>query len=60
MSLAISSVLMGVLLLSDGRVLQLRRARSEVQSTTPGRGTGDRGISVRETLKNPTLRGRTT
>lgn len=30
-SLAISSVLMGVLLLSDRRVLELRRARSEVQ-----------------------------
>ncbi|MEX0879505.1 MAG: septum formation initiator family protein [Thermoanaerobaculia bacterium] len=31
-SLAISSVLMGVLLLSDRRVLELRRARSEVQT----------------------------
>lgn len=30
-SLAISSVLMGVLLFSDRRVLELRRARSEVQ-----------------------------
>jgi cell division protein FtsB len=30
-SLAISTVLMGVLLLSDRRVLELRRARSEVQ-----------------------------
>ena len=30
-SLAISSVLMGVLLLSDRRVLELRRARTEVQ-----------------------------
>ena len=31
-SLAISSVLMGVLLLSDRRVLELRRARSEVRT----------------------------
>ena len=31
-SLAISSVLMGVLLLSDRRVLELRRARTEVQT----------------------------
>lgn len=31
-SLAISSVLMGVLLLSDRRVLELRRARSEVKT----------------------------
>jgi cell division protein FtsB len=31
-SLAISSVLMGFLLLSDRRVLELRRARAEVQS----------------------------
>jgi cell division protein FtsB len=31
-SLAISTVLMGVLLLSDRRVLELRRARSEVQA----------------------------
>ena len=31
-SLAISSVLMGVLLLSDRRVLELRRARTEVQA----------------------------
>jgi Septum formation initiator len=30
-SLAVSSVLMGVLLLSDRRVLELRRARTEVQ-----------------------------
>ncbi len=30
-SLAVSSVLMGVLLLSDRRVLELRRARNEVQ-----------------------------
>jgi len=31
-SLAISSVLMGILLLSDRRVLELRRARAEVQA----------------------------
>jgi len=31
-SLAISSVLMGILLLSDRRVLELRRARTEVQT----------------------------
>ena len=31
-SLAISSVIMGVLLLSDRRVLELRRARTEVQT----------------------------
>jgi cell division protein FtsB len=31
-SLVISSVLMGVLLLSDRRVLELRRARTEVQT----------------------------
>jgi cell division protein FtsB len=31
-SLAISSVLMGVLLLSDRRVLELRRARAEVEA----------------------------
>ncbi len=31
-SLAVSSVLMGVLLLSDRRVLELRRARMEVQT----------------------------
>ena len=31
-SLAVSSVLMGVLLLSDRRVLELRRARTEVQA----------------------------
>jgi cell division protein FtsB len=31
-SLAISSVLMGVLLLSDRRVLELRRARTEVET----------------------------
>jgi hypothetical protein len=31
-SLAVSSVLMGVLLLSDRRVLELRRARAEVQT----------------------------
>ena len=31
-SLAISTVLMGVLLLSDRRVLELRRARTEVQT----------------------------
>ena len=31
LSLGISTVLMGVLLLSDRRVLELRRARSEVQ-----------------------------
>ena len=31
-SLAISSVLMGVLLLSDRRVLELRRARTEVKT----------------------------
>lgn len=47
-SLAISSVLMGVLLLSDRRVLELRRARTEVR-------TLDRQIADRrkenETLK---------
>ena len=31
-SLAISSVIMGILLLSDRRVLELRRARTEVQT----------------------------
>ncbi len=31
-SLAVSSVLMGILLLSDRRVLELRRARTEVQT----------------------------
>lgn len=40
-SLAISSVLMGVLLLSDRRVLELRRARTEVQ--TLDRQIVDRG-----------------
>ena len=34
-SLAISSVLMGVLLLSDRRVLELRRARTEVADPRP-------------------------
>jgi hypothetical protein len=48
-SLAVSSVLMGVLLLSDRRVLELRRARTEVQ-------TLDRQIAERrrenESLRN--------
>jgi cell division protein FtsB len=39
-SLAVSSVLMGILLLSDRRVLELRRARAEV-------GTLDRQIAER-------------
>ena len=47
-SLAISSVLMGVLLLSDRRVLELRRARTEVQ-------TLDRQIAQRR-RENDSLR----
>jgi Septum formation initiator len=48
-SLAVSSVLMGVLLLSDRRVLELRRARAEVQ-------TLDRQIAERR-KENAGLRG---
>jgi len=47
-SLAVSSVLMGVLLLSDRRVLELRRARTEVQ-------TLDRQIAQRR-RENESLR----
>jgi cell division protein FtsB len=47
-SLAVSSVLMGVLLLSDRRVLELRRARTEVQAL-------DRQIAQRR-RENETLR----
>ena len=47
-SLGISTVLMGVLLLSDRRVLELRRARSEVEVL-------DRQIADRRT-ENETLR----
>jgi uncharacterized OsmC-like protein len=47
-SLAVSSVLMGVLLLSDRRVLELRRARAEVQ-------TLDRQIAERR-VENERLR----
>ncbi len=47
-SLAVSTVLMGVLLLSDRRVLELRRARTEVQ-------TLDRQIAERR-RENESLR----